>query len=270
MKNRIIYSVVLLVCFSFILFYAGILNLPFLEQKNTKEKEHISEQKNAKQQIVERMNIKKEQQTAPDKIYGKVTDIIDVTGYTYAEVDTGKEKVWAAGPVTPLKRGDQIGFTTGMPMKNFHSKAMERDFPILYFVGRFITGEESQESKAEAIATPHSQIKQEQAAKPVKEINKVEGGNTIAEIYAQRESLNGETILVRGQVTKFTVEIMGKNWLHLVDSSTLEDLTVTTDTNSTVAMGDIVIIEGKLELDKDYGYGYVYSIIVEDAIITKE
>jgi hypothetical protein len=258
MKHRIIYSVILLVCFSFILFYAGIINLPFLEQKNTKEKEHISEQKNTKEK----------QQAAPDKIYGKVTDIIDVTGYTYAEVDTGKEKIWAAGPVTQLNRGDLIGFTTGMPMKNFHSKAMERDFPIIYFVGRFITDEEAPTTKAEAIATPHSQIKQVQVAKPVKEIDKVEGGNTIAEIYAQKQNLKGETIRVRGQVTKFTAEIMGKNWLHIMDSSTLEDLTATT--GSTVAIGDIVIIEGNLELDKNYGYGYVYSVIVEDAKITKE
>ena len=53
-----------------------------------------------------------------------------------------------------------------------------------------------------------------------------------------------------------------------MDSSTLDDLTVTTD--STVAVNDIVIIEGKLELDKDYGYGYVYPIILEDAKLTKD
>jgi hypothetical protein len=60
---------------------------------------------------------------------------------------------------------------------------------------------------------------------------------------------------------------MGKNWLHIRDSSTLDDLTVIT--KSTVVIDDVVIVEGKLELNKDYGYGYVYPVILEDAKITK-
>lgn len=246
MIHRINYFVILLVCFSFVLLNAGIINAASAEQENTNEEEQI----------------------ASDRIYGKVTDTIDVTGYTYAEVDTGKEKIWAAGPITPLKIGDMIGFSTKMPMENYHSTSLERDFPIIYFAGRFITDEKVPTREAAATAEPHAQIKQEQVTNPVKGINKVEGGNTIAEVYVNKLNLSGEIIRVRGQVTKFTAEVMGKNWIHIMDSSTLDDLTVTTD--STVAINDIVIIEGKLELDKDYGYGYVYPIILEDAKLTKD
>ena len=96
----------------------------------------------------------------------------------------------------------------------------------------------------------------------------MKGGNTIAEIYARKQKLKGKTVRVRGQVTKFTAEVMGKNWLHIRDSSTLDDLTVTTD--NTVAIDDVVILEGKLVLDKDYGYGYFYPLIMEDARIAKK
>lgn len=257
MKHRIIYLGILLVCFSFILLMADIINSPFSEQKNTKEQQQIAEQENTE-----------EEQIVSNRIHGKVTEVIDVTGYTYIEVDTGNKKVWAAGPITPLKIGDTISFLTEMPMVNFYSKSMQRDFPIIYFVGRFITDAETPANKAAAIAAPHAQINQEQVAKPAKEINKVEGGNTIAEIYAQKHDLKGKTIRVRGQVSKFTAEVMGKNWLHIRDSSTPDDLTITTD--GTVAINDIVIIEGKLGLDKDYGYGYKYPIILEDAKLTKE
>lgn len=246
MKHRTNSIIILLACFSFSLLNAGIINSAYAEQKNTKEK----------------------QQTTSNRIHGKVTDIIEASGYTYAEVDTGKNKVWAAGPVTPLKIGDMVAFSTGMPMKNFHSKSMKRDFPIIYFVNSFITDKATPTGKAAATASPHSQIKQKQAAKPVKGIKKVKGGNTIAEIHARKQKLNGKTLRVRGQVSKFTAEVMGKNWVHIRDSSTLDDLTVTTD--STVEIDDVVIIEGKLELDKDYGYGYVYSVIMEDAKITKK
>jgi hypothetical protein len=61
---------------------------------------------------------------------------------------------------------------------------------------------------------------------------------------------------------------MGRNWLHIRDSSTLDDLTITTA--NTAAINTVVVVEGKLTLDKDFGYGYVYPLIVEDASVKKE
>lgn len=209
-----------------------------------------------------------ERGSAGNQIYGKVIDTINVSGYTYAEVDDGKNKVWAAGPVTALKVGDMIAFSTAMPMKNYHSKSLERDFSIIYFTERFITDKEEPTATVPGHDAPHAYLKQKPKAKTVTGINKADGGNTIAEIYAQKKSLSGKTIRVRGQITKVTNNIMGKNWLHIRDSSTTDDLTVTT--RNIAVIDDVVIIEGKLELDKDFSYGYVYPVIVEDATIVKE
>lgn len=246
MLHRTCFLVTLLACSSFALLSTGIINSAYADQSNTDEI----------------------QQPAPNKIYGKVTDIIDAAGYTYAEVDTGKEKVWAATSTTPLKIGDMITFTTEMPMKNFHSNSMNRDFALVYFVSRFITDKESLTETTTAMASPHGKIKPAPVVKAVEGIDKVEGGNTIAEVYTDKQKLNGKVIRVRGQVTKFTANVMNKNWLHIRDSSTLNDLTITTD--STAAIDAVVVIEGKLALDRDFGYGYVYPLIVEDARVTKE
>jgi len=217
------------------------------------------------------------EQPVPDKIRGKVTDVVEAAGYTYAEVDTGKEKVWAATTTTPLEIGDMIAFTTEMPMENFHSSSINRDFPIVYFVNRFITDEKSpagsastagSEGTATTTASPHDRIKPASAATPVEGIDKVEGGNTIAELYADRQPLAGKTVRVRGKVIKFTAGVMGRNWLHIRDSSTMDDLTVTTD--GTAAIDAVVVVEGKLALDKDFGFGYVYPLIVEDATVAQE
>lgn len=208
------------------------------------------------------------QQQAPKKIYGKVTDIIEAAGYTYAELDTGEGKVWAAGPNTSLTIGDMIAFTTEMPMKNFHSNSLQRDFPIIYFVNRFSTDNAGPTATSKQSISPHGSSKPASAPKAVEGVNKVEGGNTIAEVYSNKEQLNGNAIRVRGKVTKFTANVMGKNWLHIRDSSSLEDLTVTTDGAATV--DTVVVIEGNLAVDKDFGYGYVYPLIVEDAGVTKE
>ena len=201
-----------------------------------------------------------EQKPVASSLYGKVMATMDASGYTYAEVDTGVGKVWAAGPVTPLEIGDMIAFPTVMPMKNFHSKSLNRDFEMLYFVNAF-----SGDKKASA--APHDQIKQATAAQVIKSIDKVKDGHTIAEIHNDKNNLVGKTIRVAGQVTKFTANILKMNWLHIKDNSTGDDLTVTT--KDTVKVNDVVVIEGRLELNKDYGYGYLYPLIVVDAKVTR-
>ena len=216
----------------------------------------------------EQINTKETQKTVSNKMHGKVTEILNVTGYTYAEVDTGKKKVWAAGPTTPLKIGDMISFSSNMPMENFHSKSMKRDFSIIYFIGQFNTDKETPETKLTSTVSAHDQIKQKQINKPVEGINKLKDGKTIAEIITHKHNLNGKSVRLRGQVTKFTANIMGKNWLHVRDSSTPDDLTITTDGTATI--GDIIIIEGTVIEDKDYGFGYFYPVILENAKITKE
>ena len=209
------------------------------------------------------------QKQASDKISGKVTQVLEAAGYTYAEVDTGKEKVWAAATTTPLTVGDTVTFTTQMPMRNFHSKAMDRDFPMIYFVNRFNTGDTSHTgATATATMAPSTgATKSAPAVKAIEGISKVEGGSTIAEIHANKQAFNGKSIRVRGQVTKYNTNVMGKNWIHIRDSSTQDDLTITTA--DTTSVDEIVVIEGELMLDRDFGYGYVYPLIVENASIEK-
>ena len=80
------------------------------------------------------------QQNNLGRIYGKVTSIITTDSFTYVEVQTGKEKVWAAGPVTPVKKGDMVSFPSTMAMKNYHSKSLGHDFPVLYITNSFKVG----------------------------------------------------------------------------------------------------------------------------------
>lgn len=241
------FLVALLASSSFVQLNTGIISFAYASQNSTEEIQ---------------------QQEVPGRIYGKVTDVLEAAGYTYAEVDTGKEKVWAAAATTPLKVGDMVAFTTEMRMQNFHSSAMNRDFPIIYFVNRFVVDDESLANASTAMDSPHDKIKPASSATVIKGINKAEGGNTIAEIHADKQKFNGKAIRVRGQVTKYNANVMGKNWLHIRDSSTLDDLTITTSNAS--AIDAIVVVEGKLTLDKDFGYGYVYPLIVEDASLIKE
>ena len=93
----------------------------------------------------------------------------------------------------------------------------------------------------------------------------------MAEINTGKGKLAGKPVLVRGRVVKFNPMIMGKNWLHIRDGSGAEgtnDLTVTTDTK--VKVGDLVVVSGTLSADRDFGSGYKYGLIVENAKVTVE
>lgn len=202
--------------------------------------------------------------SADGTIYGTVVETMDAGGYTYVQLDTEEGKLWAAGPVTALTTGSMVVINPQMPMSNFHSNALERDFELIYFVPGFGT---DQAEPQEGAPDPHSTLREISSA-PVTGIKKADNGNTIAEIHADKTSLNGKPVLVRGKVVKYTAEILGKNWIHIADGSSDSDLVVTTD--SSAQIGDVILISGALTLDKDFGYGYRYEVIVEDAKVTVE
>jgi hypothetical protein len=99
------------------------------------------------------------------------------------------------------------------------------------------------------------------------DIEKSEGAVSIAELLSEKKKYNGKVVTVSGKVTKVNKAIMGRNWIHLQDGTDYEgeyDLTITTVLEP--AEGDIVTLTGKIILDKDFGYGYFYDILMEDAV----
>ena len=102
-------------------------------------------------------------------------------------------------------------------------------------------------------------------------IDQCAGCVKISDLMASKKSYAGKVLRTRGQVVRYNPGIMGKNWVHIQDGSESNgefDLTVTTSQN--VSVGDILSFEGKIAVDKDFGYGYFYNIILEDAILVQQ
>jgi hypothetical protein len=62
---------------------------------------------------------------------------------------------------------------------------------------------------------------------------------------------------------------METNWIHIQDGTEHDgqfDLTVTT--NQTAEPGEIIIVRGRIALNRDFGYGYSYEVLMEDAEIS--
>jgi hypothetical protein len=75
---------------------------------------------------------------------------------------------------------------------------------------------------------------------------------------------------VRGQVVKTIDGVLGRSWIHLRDGSGSDllrtnDLTITTQESA--KLGDLLLVEGMLRIDRDVGAGYVYPVLLEDAEI---
>lgn len=213
---------------------------------------------------------------APPVISGKIVETMNSGGYTYVCVEQDGKKIWAAGPESKVAVGDEIGFAPGMMMVDFHSKTLKRDFAQIYFVDTF--GAPGAAMPGSGVMPPghpvipgvggHSAPK---AAEAVKITGIAKADHTVADVFAKKAELKDQSLKIRGQVVKVNNGIMGKNWLHLQDGSGeagTNDLTVTTQIP--VTRGSVVLVEGKLTLDKDFGAGYRYDLIIEDAKVTVE
>ncbi len=223
-------------------------------------------------------------------ISGTIVETMNSGGYSYVLLDTGDARVWVAGPETAgLAEGQTISAPDGMEMKNFRANSLDRTFTSILFVGALNTGNE-----AAAASNPHGggmggmssgnpgmgaqaaggegvNANSIVAKVEVAKLDRPDGGYSVADIYAKAGELSGQTVRLRGQVIKFSPRIMGTNWVHIQDGSGAEgssDLTVTTE--ATVAKGDVVLVEGVLAVDKDFGAGYKYHVIVEKAEVIKE
>lgn len=213
---------------------------------------------------------------ATEAFTGKIVQTMNAGTYTYAEVEAGGKTVWAAAPRTEVAVGDLVVVPVGMLMKNFTSKTLERTFDEIYFVPSLRKPGDEEPAGKPAIALPGKPLAAHRgngggpkAKALVAEIAKAADGYTIAELHGQKDELAGKPVAVRGRVTKFNGGILGKNWIHIEDGSDAEkDLTVTTD--AVAQPGETIVARGVLGKDRDFGAGYRYDIILEDAAVTVE
>ncbi|MBU4376463.1 MAG: hypothetical protein KKD29_03185 [Candidatus Omnitrophica bacterium] len=226
-----------------------------------------------------------------------IVEFKDVTNYTYLDLKDSTGRIWAAIPKAPVETGDEIELANIIVMKDFHSKSLDKTFATILFAVPF-----SKESNARCplpnVETPAKTMagmpsgmmsgdmprgavpragtgagKSREMLRDIRVV-KATGDNayTIEEIYAGKKTLAKSTVKVRAKVVKFMPNIMGKNWIHIQDGTGSaekmnNDLTATTV--ETVNIGDEIIVQGALSVDKNLGSGYVFAALIEDVSVEK-
>ncbi len=214
-------------------------------------------------------------------------EVIQVKDYTYMRVlEDGKEK-WLAVPTFQAEVGKTYYFKNGMEMPNFESRELKRTFPTIYFAEGVSTNPNAtiiQNTVNPNTVNPNavntktvdvntidlsSKSKPKLEKKEIK-IKPISGAITINQLYKDAKQYQGKIVKIKGKVTKFNPKIMNKNWIHIQDGTEYNgkfDLTLVT--NADAKVGDVIVIEGEVSLNKDFGYGYFYELIVENATLVE-
>jgi hypothetical protein len=151
-----------------------------------------------------------------------------------------------------------------MVMNNFESKALNKTFASIVF-GNL------QGAKKEG-ANPHGEAMAAKTDLTPVNVSKATGPNarTVAEVINGARTLKDKPVEVHAKVVKYNPGIMGKNWVHLQDGSGKaadgsNDILATT--TASTKPGDVVTVTGTVRTDKDFGAGYAYKVLIEEASI---
>jgi hypothetical protein len=192
-----------------------------------------------------------------------ITEVVQTSNYTYLQVEENDKKFWIAVVRVEAKPGDSVYYTRSSEMKDFKSKELGRTFPSVFFVDDPSNKLIRPDKPATQPLTPRKvEIKRwtEVSITPPK------GAITIADLYKNPGMYAGKTVTIRGMVVRYNEKIMNKNWVHIQDGTDFSDrfdLTITT--MDSLIVGNTATFKGVVALNKDFGSGYTYDVIVEQA-----
>ncbi|OHX66351.1 hypothetical protein [Flammeovirga pacifica] len=180
-------------------------------------------------------------------------------GYLYINVTEDDQEYWMAIPGRPVNIGATYYYDGGMEMQNFQSKTLQRTFERIIFA-EGIRDNVSGEVKVENKSTP-------QGSPQVSKIEKAPNGISIAELFENPKKYENKQVIIKGQVVKVNNGVMNVNFVHLQDGTIGKgEYDVTLTTNDNFKVGEVATIKGGVILNKNFGSGYVYDVLIENAV----
>lgn len=171
-------------------------------------------------------------------------------GYTYVKVSENEKEYWIALQNTKIEVGQTYYFEGGIKKLNFTSKELNKTFEEILFV--------------DAVRTYANKISGSEL------ILQPESGIAIKDLLKNVDKFSNKVVIVKGKVVKINKSILDRNWVHLRDGTNFEGkANLVFTTQDTVKVGDVVTFKGIVVLNKDFGHGYIYPVLIEEAILVE-
>lgn len=210
----------------------------------------------------------------PEILSGTV--IFTETGgkYTYIQLKQEEKEIWLAAAAFEVAVGDRVEYMGGVPMRDFHAKALDRTFEEILFLSniRKVVDAQAAEAAAPAVMPAddlHRNLSPQHpapSAPPTGEVVRGAGDLSIADLYDRRADLAGQTVSFKGRVVKVSNNIQGKTWLTLMDGTGVapdDMLRVVTGGNAVI--GQVLSVRGVVRIDVNLGSGYRYKLLIDEA-----
>ena len=196
-----------------------------------------------------------------------VKEVHESSNYLYLQVEEGSKTYWIATGPGSVKPGNRYFFNEAVVKRDFTSEKLDRKFDSIYLVTQLLPESRKQELKRMRF-NPHDRQADVDSVESMKEgpgtlqVQRV----TLKEIFNNPKQFENQVVEVSGICTKINEGIMERNWIHLKpEAAETKEIVATSD--SSVGVGETVTLRAMVRLDKDFGAGYVYPILLEDATI---
>ena len=194
-------------------------------------------------------------------------EVLQANSYTYVKGLEKGDEIWMAIPKREVEIGKTYYYEQAMDMKNFKSKDLDRTFESIYFLSGISDQPNVVSQNGGKAPDDEFHKKKNPSQKQELNIQQEKGITSIGKLYDNLLDFENKKVTVKGIVSKYNPGIMNRNWVHIQDGTggaNSFDLTITT--NDIVKVGAIVTFEGTIAINKDFGAGYKYDLIMEEAV----
>jgi len=197
-----------------------------------------------------------------------VMEILPATRYSYLKVTEAGNEFWIAVRKQEITKGASYFYRNGLLKTNFESQEYNRIFDRIYLVSNLVPEKHGGNSglSDNSLNTRENAetIQKELIPTHTEKTVQHKGSITIAELLENPKAYEGKSVQLSGTCVKVNPNIMNRNWIHLQDG-TKDDFDLVITSTTFVPEGKKVTLKGTVNLNRDFGAGYTYDLIVENA-----
>jgi hypothetical protein len=198
-----------------------------------------------------------------------VKEVLPASQYMYLKVTEGDDTFWIASRSMKVVKGESYYYKGGLLKTNFESKEYDRFFDKIYLVSSLVAVKNhgNVANSSDYLEGNLNETKHDVEMHAEKVVHSP-GSIKIAELVENPKKYEGETIQLDGVCTKINSGIMNRNWIHIKDGTKDDfDLVITSDT--IIREGQQFTMKAVVVLNKDFGAGYIYDLILEKGELVK-